>query len=238
MNNPFLTYNQDFILFGRQHLFVLLLMVLFARFLPVFAKKYLNKNQQLWLSRSMAVFISVWVLLYIVIRGWLGDFDYKTDLPLDICNIVGLILPVLMWNPSSRIHEILYFRILGGTIQAIVTPHLFNGFPNFIFFKYWFVHIGLVIYAIYITVVFDIKPEIRSLWRSFLALQVYILIVFFLNMLLGSNYIYVLQKPPTASVLDYFGPWPVYIFVCELIALVLFFLVYLPVGYSFRKNPS
>jgi hypothetical integral membrane protein (TIGR02206 family) len=232
----FFTYNQNFSLFGAQHLLVIAIMIFLSVFLPFYAKKYLNKPQQLWLLRGMALTISFWALLYIVVRWWLGDFDYQTDLPLDICNMVALTLPVLMWNPSYRVHEVIYFWILAGTLQAIITPHLFNGFPNYIFFKYWFVHAGLVVFAIYTTVVFELKPSWKSIWRAFIMLQLYVLFVLLMNLIIGSNYVYVLRKPPTASVLDYLGPWPWYLVVCELMALVLFVIVFLPVWLVERRQ--
>jgi hypothetical integral membrane protein (TIGR02206 family) len=134
-----------------------------------------------------------------------------------------------MWHPKYRFHEVLYFWILAGTLQAIITPHLFNGFPNFIFIKYWIVHAGLVVFAVYVTVVYDFKPTLASLRKAFLALQGYVIFIVIVNLLLGSNYVYVLHKPPTASLLDYLGPWPWYLLVCEILCLVLFFLAYLPV---------
>ncbi len=227
-HSPFFVYNQDFTLFGTQHVSVMVLMVVLAIALPVVAKKFLSPEQQIRLSRGMGVFISFWAVAYVLILLFLGDFNYKTDLPLDICNMTALVLPFVMWNPSYRIYEILYFWILAGTLQAIITPHLFNGFPHFIFIKYWVVHAGLVVYIIYATVVFDFKPNLRSIWRAFIFLQVYVLAILGINLLLGSNYVYVLRKPPTASALDYLGPWPWYILVGELVGLLLFFLVYLP----------
>lgn len=228
-HTSFITYNRDFSLFGSQHLAVIMLMISLAIILPWFAKRFLNGSQQLMLSRGMAVTISFWVLLSTVILWWLGDFNYKTDLPLDICNITAFLLPFLMWNPTRKIHEVLYFWILAGTVQAIITPYLYNGFPNFIFFKYWFVHAGLVVFAVYTTVVFDLKPIYKSIWRAFLALQGYVVFILIVNLLIGSNYVYVLDKPPTTSLLDYLGPWPWYLLICELLCLMLFFLVFVPV---------
>ncbi|MGB0864758.1 MAG: TIGR02206 family membrane protein [Saprospiraceae bacterium] len=232
----FFAYNEGFKLFGTEHLVVIGLMIVLSIALPIIAKRYLNDKQKLQLSRAIAVLASFWALAYVVILLFLGDFNYKTDLPLDLCNISALLLPFLMWNPRLRIHEVLYFWILAGTIQAILTPHLYNGFPNFIFIKYWFVHCGLVIYAIYATVVFDLKPNLKSIFKSFLALQTYVFLVYGINYLLGSNYVYVMHKPPTASALDYLGDWPYYILAAELIAFVFFFIVYLPIALTKKKK--
>jgi hypothetical protein len=142
MDSAFFRHNQDFVLFGRQHLLMILLTAALCIALPVLAKRILNRRQQIWVARGMSLAFSVWVILYIVIRIGLGDFDRTIDVPLDICNLVALFLPFLMWNPSQKVHEVLYFWILAGTFQAVLTPYLFNGFPNFTFIKYWIVHGG------------------------------------------------------------------------------------------------
>ena len=236
-DSSFLIYNQDFSLFGIQHLSVIGLMIFLCFTLPFFAKGYLNPKQQLGLSRVLALAASIGAGVYVFILIWLGDFDYQRDLPLDICNLMALLLPFFMWNPSRRIHEVLYFWILAGTIQAIITPHLYNGFPNFIFIHYWMVHAGLVVYAVYVTIVFDYQPTLKSLWKAFGYLQIYIVLIVLVNLILGSNYVYVLRKPPTASALDYFGPWPWYILVCEVLGLIMFFVVLYP-SLAFQKKIS
>ncbi|MCB0638988.1 MAG: TIGR02206 family membrane protein [Lewinella sp.] len=235
---PLFAFNQDFQLFGAQHWVVLVAMVSASLGLPWIARHGLNPRQQLRLSRIMAVLISFAALAYPFLMMWLGVFDYRTDLPLDVCNLTALLLPFVMWRPTLRMHEILYFWVLGGTLQAIVTPHLFNGFPNFIFLKYWIVHAGLVVYVIYATVVFELRPTLRSLRRSFLALQGYVLFILIVNLLIGANYVYVLSKPPTASALDYLGPWPWYLLVAEGVALLLFGMAYLPFTLLRRQKVS
>lgn len=239
MESAFFRYNQSFSLFGDQHLLMLGAIVFLSVVLPLVAIRFMNASQQLCLARAMSVLFAFWVLYYIAVRIALGDFDRTTDLPLDICNMVGLALPFVMWNPSHKVHEILYFWILAGTFQAVLTPHLFNGYPNFTFIKYWIVHGGLIVYVVYITTVFELRPTARSIGRAFAYLQVYVVAVLILNLLIGSNYIYVLGKPPTSSALDYFGPWPWYLLVAEAVALLMFVLVYLPLPVlGVMKAPS
>jgi len=236
VDSPFLAYNQDFELFGFQHLLVLVLVLGLCIFLPPLARSRLSPRQQIALSRVLAVNISFWAAIYVVILLLLGDFDPRTDLPLDVCNFMALLLPFLMWHPSYRVHEILFFWILVGTLQANLSPHLYNGFPNFIFIKYWMVHGGLVVYTLYITRVLRYYPNWKSIWRSFGVLQLYMVIIYGANLILDSNYLYLIRKPPTASILDYLGPWPVYVLSAELFGLVGFHLAWAPVAIAQKRK--
>lgn len=226
--SSFLEFNSDFVLYGRQHWIMIFLTFGLAIGLPILAKKHYNFIIQLWISRGIAILISAWVILYIPMLLYLNKFNYKTDLPFDICNLIGLVLPFLMWQPNERVFPYLYLYIMAGTTQAVFGPHLFDGFPNFVFLKYWIVHSGLIIYILFVAVLWNYQVRWQDLRRSFLLLQVYILFVFLINKLIGANYIYLVERPPTAPVLDYLGDWPMYIFAGELIFMFLLFMVYLP----------
>ncbi len=234
--NAFLEYNTLFVTFGGQHLLMLALTAAAAVVLPLYANRFLSADRRLLMARVMAVGLSLTVVVWVALRIALNDFDEQTDLPLDICNLAALVMPFLMWKPSQRVHEILYFLVLVGTLQATLTPHLFNGFPNFTFFKYWIVHGGLIVFVVYVTASFKLYPDRRSLLKAFAWLHVYAVGVFIANLLLGSNYFYIMRKPPTASLLDLLGPWPWYILVCEGLAFVLFVLVYLPIPLLTKKR--
>lgn len=235
MESPFIKENTDFTLFGFQHKLVLLAIAGLCIFLPWAARRWLKEKDQLLLARGMKLLLAFGVVSWISMRMYLGQFDATTDLPFDICNIVALLLPLLMWNPTQRVHEIMYFWIFAGTIQAVVTPHLYEGYPHFTFFKYWIVHGGLVIYAVYITAVFQLRPTRQSIFRAFGYLQGYAVFVLCVDLLLRANYMYLLGKPPTASPLDFLGPWPWYLLVSEGVALALFGLVYLPLTITRKK---
>lgn len=226
--SPFLDFNTDFIAYGSQHLLVILLTIGLSIGLPSLAKRYFSRHQQVWTGRTLALLIAGWVILYAPLLLYLGKFNHQTDLPLDICNLMGLLLPFLMWNPSRRIFPYFYFWIMAGTTQAVFAPNLFNGFPNFIFIKYWVVHSGMIIYILYVAIVWEFPISWKDMWKAFLGLQIYGVLVFVINKLIGANYVHVIEKPSTASVLDYFGPWPVYLLVMEAILLFLSVMVYLP----------
>lgn len=228
MNSPFLTDNTDFQMWGTQHIAVLLISILLGVLIIGYAVKKLNVQQQYRLGLNLSLFVAFSEIAWVLLRLWLGVFNPAEDLPFVICHFMALILPVFMFTLNRLMYEILYFWILAGTIQAILTPHLANGFPNYTFLAFWIVHCGLVIVILYATIVYQIRPTLKSLGKSFFALQFYVALSFVINYLLDANYNYVCHKPPTASVLDYLGPWPVYVIAGEGIVLMLFFVVYVP----------
>ena len=71
------------------------------------------------------------------------------------------------------------------------------------------------------------KPTIHGLKNAFLALNIFLLVAFISNKFLGSNYFWIMDKPPAGSILDFMGPWPWYIFVAELVALLHFYLAFI-----------
>ena len=79
------------------------------------------------------------------------------------------------------------------------------------------------------------RPKFKSVFKSFLALQVYVVLMVIINKLLEANYFYLNEKPQSASILDYFGEWPWYIIVVQIIIIPLFLLIYLPF-YLTRKK--
>ena len=110
-----------------------------------------------------------------------------------------------------------------------MTPDLgIYGFPHFRFFQTFISHGLIMTGAIYMTVVEGLRPTWKSLLRVALWINVYLGIVFVINRLIGSNYLFVAHKPETASILDLLPPWPIYILYMELIGIICCVLLYIP----------
>ncbi|MDX1477188.1 MAG: TIGR02206 family membrane protein [Saprospiraceae bacterium] len=157
-----------------------------------------------------------------------GEYDVREHLPLYLCRIVAWTMPLAIWYRSRYWLGIFYFWVLAGTLQANFTPDLSEGFPNFYYFRYWFLHAGLVVTALYAVLVFRIRVTWRDLVRALLWAQLYLIGIHLINLLLDSNYSYTVEKPPGPSILDLFGPWPWYILGGEALMAVLFVLLLVP----------
>jgi hypothetical integral membrane protein (TIGR02206 family) len=118
---------------------------------------------------------------------------------------------------------------MAGTLQAIVTPDLYFDYPAYEFFKYWITHVGLVLLMVHYMVCFALYPTAKGILKTFGWLNVYVIALLPLNYLLGANYFYLIEKPINPSVLDFFGPWPVYILVAEILVMGFFAIAMIPV---------
>lgn len=155
-------------------------------------------------------------------------YDTLTDLPFFLCDLVTLILPLVIWQRSRKWMGILYFWAMAGTLQALITPELEEGFPSFHFFRYFIMHAGIVAAVLYSVIVWKIRITWKDFLHAVIYIQVYLVGVHMVNLVLGSNYCYTLQKPAVPTLLDLLGPWPWYIFFGELLMLVLFYFLLLP----------
>jgi len=72
------------------------------------------------------------------------------------------------------------------------------------------------------------RPTWKSILRVALVANIYMVIIYFINVALGSNYMMLNGKPATASLLDMFPTWPYYIPFLELIGVATCLLLYAP----------
>lgn len=219
-----------------EHVLPVLFSVIIATYIIALAKRKWKPKRQWFVLHTMACLISLTVLVFHLYKMALGNYAITTDLPLYLCSLLGLIIPVFTYYRKYWMYEILLFWIIGGTLQAVLTPDIPLGFPSFDYFRYWVVHLGLLTVIFYATFVFNFRPKLKSVFKSFFSLQVYVLIMVFINKLLNANYFYLNEKPKSASLLDYFGEWPLYIIVVQLIIIPLFLLIYLPFYLSQKKK--
>jgi len=234
LNDFFFGENADFVPFSGQHILISAIVVVFGTILIYWAKKQ-SEQIQFLTGNIIASSISLTVIFGSILNIYKQDFNYQEDLPLHLCSFLALVIPVLSYTRKYIYYEIFFFLILAGTLQSLITPSDYN-FLNFTFFRYWFVHSGLVLFMLYATFVYKMRPTIKSVFKSFIGMQFYMILMFLINYLLGSNYFYTNRKPDATTLLDVFGEWPQYIFVVELIVIPFFLLIYFPFYLTRKKE--
>ncbi|MDX1774313.1 TIGR02206 family membrane protein [Oceanihabitans sediminis] len=219
-----------------QHILPILIATLFCVFIIRFSNRNLSVEQKQQVFKYFGVFVSGAIITYHSYLISLGNYSITTDLPLFLCSFLALIIPIFTFSRKYWMFEILLFWVIAGTTQGVLTPDIAVGFPSFDYFRYWIVHLGLLTIIFYAVFALRMRPRFKSIFKSFMALQVYVVVIMAINYFLKSNYFYLNRKPASASALDYLGDWPYYLLVVELILIPFFLLIYLP--FYLTRNKS
>ncbi len=219
---------EPFQLFGPKHLFVLAVILGIILWL-IFGWKNPTEQGKRRARYLLAGILFVWESAWHIWSIWTGTWTITYHLPLHICSIMVWLSIYMLLTRNYRIYEFAYFIGIAGALQPLLTPEAdIYGLWHFRAVQTLIVHGTLVIAPIYLTT----KEGFRPTWRSFLRVaagtNIYMLLVHFVNLAIGSNYLFTVGKPPTASLLDVLGPWPFYILAMEAIGFILFLILYLP----------
>jgi len=158
-----------------------------------------------------------------------GKWTIQSMLPLHLCSLLVWTGAFMLVTKNYKIYEFMYFMGIGGAIQALATPDLgIYGFPHFRFFQTFTSHGLIVTSAIYMTTVEGLRPTWKSILRVAVWMNIYAVIIYFINDAIGSNYLMINYKPNTPSLLDLLPDWPIYIIFMEAIGVLTCLLLYLP----------
>ena len=218
----------DFVFMGTAHLIALFSIVLFNIYLFRFkAKSESARSKVRW---GMAIMLWANEIGWHIWNASVGQWNIQTMIPLHVCSILVWLGGVMLVTKNYTIYE---FALLHGhrwRVTALsATPDLgIYGFPHYRFFQTFISHGLIVTSAIYMTSVEGFRPTWKSLGRVFIGMNIYLVIVFFINQAIGSNYMFVAHKPETASLLDMLPAWPWYILWLEAIGMLTCLILYVP----------
>ena len=143
-----------------------------------------------------------------------------------------------LWAGRLRLVELTYFWALTASLQALLTPNLTENTAPIFVVTFFVTHGGAVVAAILLVFGARIVPPPGAVWRVFGATLVVAAAAAVGNVVTGGNYMFLREKPSTASLLDVMGPWPVYIASAAVLALGLFALLDLPLQVTRRRGRS
>ena len=163
--------------FGPAHLCAIILTLA----LPVFLAIAFRRTKSVLLDRTvrwgLAALLFCNYIGYVVYRWQHGYMDWREMLPMQLCDwtMIAVVVALLKEN-RKRWLEVAYFWGIGGSLQAILTPNLQFGFPDFRFFTFFLDHGAIVAGIIYLMLSRKFRPTLTSVWRTLLWSEIYLVV--------------------------------------------------------------
>ncbi len=215
--------------YGLPHLTVILLTIA----LPFVLAAVVLRTKSLWIKQAIvaglsAVLIVNYVAYLIFIRSQ-GTADWRQMLPMQMCDWGMVVVIVAMWTGSQRWFEVAYFWGIGGTLQAVLTPNLRYGFPDWRFISFFTLHSTIIVGVVFLMLIYHYRPYPTSIVRVWLWSEFYFVVTLIVDALTDFNYGFLLHKPEAFSILSFLSDSrPTYLLELHGVALVFFLVLYVP----------
>ena len=241
-------------LFFSSFAFFLLLLIIAS----ILLKKKRAKTRELVLITACVItligFIVYKIFLsldadYSSITENMGGFNWWGELPLQLCNINMLMIPIAVWKKSRPLACFSFFLGPLGALMALIIPG--NGFDGYSIFLprmlgYYGTHFMIVIEGLALVTFGMFRPKLRDLPRAVLATLLIAFAVFCFNLLLRwtglhpkANYFFSVETEGNPLLELFYGLIPVpflYLMPGSIILVVYMLAVTIPFEILERKK--
>src|SRR6266487_1362606 len=215
--------------YGWPHLTVIVLTIA----LPFALAAVVHRTKSTRVERAIVALLSAVLVVnyiaYLVFVRSHGNLTWQQMLPLQLCDWGMVVVIVAMWTGNQRWFEVAYFWGIGGTLQAVLTPNLPYGFPDWRFISFFMSHCGIIVGVVFLMLTRDYRPYPISIVRVWLWSEFYFVVTLAVDKLTGFNYGFLLHKPEAFSILSFLSDsWPLYLLQMHAVALLFFLVLYAP----------
>ena len=176
--------------------------------------------------------VTLWVLRVLVVGSVVPHHVYKflvqERVPLEMCDWTGLVAIVALFTGHALPAALLFYWGLTLTPNALLTPDLAADFPSLGFLMFFVSHSATVVAAAYVTWGRGARIDWRLYAKTIAVSLVLLAGILTWNAVFNENYMYLRAKPAAGSLLDFLGPWPVYVAVEVALAFGLWALITWP----------
>jgi hypothetical integral membrane protein (TIGR02206 family) len=161
-----------------------------------------------------------------------GTPNIANHLPITVCGWAAMMSGYMLMTKKQGFFDVVYFFVLAGSINALITPAVIidNGPTHFRYYQFWVEHTSIFIAVFYMIFVFDFKVTRRSIVRSTIVLVILTVIAILANSTIeGANYLFLSTTEAGDSVLNFLpSNLGLRLLIMGSIIGVLYFLAYLP----------
>ena len=220
-----------FEVFGTQHLVTLLLC---AAVIYLYPKFFQNKDEakQILGGKILAGIMILHMITQPIYDVLLFELPWKEEFPLHMCDfsMLAMIVYLLKQNAPKILFHCAYFWGICGATMAMATPDLEYGFPHGEYSPFFWGHSLILLAVVYVLMVRKERPILKDISKVIGVTLVLLIFVYIANLLIGppANYWYLVARPVDGTLMDYFPDPPLHLIGTIPLAILLFYIAYLP----------
>ena len=224
---------EEFILFGSQHIGALSTVIAVSVAAPIVLRTANNIEVKKFVSMVLAILLILHELIKPFYRYYLFGHELLLVFPIHICHLAAISMGLFLILKKEFLFEIAYFWGLSGNLLAMVTPDMKYGFPNLEFTMFYFGHGLLLLSILFACVCLRTNLRWSSILRVFIATILILPAMYGLNIALESyqpnvNYWYLMITPGPDTILSLFPEPPWHIPYVAVTALLIFIVSFIP----------
>ena len=179
-------------------------------------------------------------ILFQINMIYYGSWSVKTSLPFEMCYISAILIPFYSRHRNScLLKNWFYFAGFAGSFFAFLNTNLSEMSQIYISIHYFFAH-GLVVFVMFTIVIDGFRPTWQDFFQAVQLTSFLIVIMFGINIIFDSNYMFTFQKPEGVNFTVLMPDWPYYFIIMLIIGfifyLILMLITFIPFFKRFSNN--
>ncbi|MEK9650179.1 MAG: TIGR02206 family membrane protein [Gammaproteobacteria bacterium] len=222
---------KPFAIFGTEHLATLLLIFIIITGVPFFFRGK-DKKTQWGIGIGIACLIFVHEITNNLYYNFTLGLNWQEMFPLHMCDLSALAIALYFFNNNKLLFNCAFFWGISGASMALLTPDIEFGPPSSEYWQFFYGHTLVLLGVFYAVIALEERPYLKDVFNVIKVTLVLLAGIYIANFILGedANFWYLKKRPDGASLLDLFPDPPFHILVTIPLAVVMFYLIYLPLG--------
>lgn len=183
------------------------------------------KQYQHHLRLGLAAGLGVIEIVYIVTLVVSGDAPIFSYVPLHISQMNAYLMIATLIRPNMFMSTLIYYWAIWPSLLAVFFPEVSHPFPHIRFFEFFVGYAFLLGSVVYLIRFETVSSSSIHMWRMFGLFVLYGVLVWVVNALFGTNYMF-LNQHPSRGQMSFLPQPPWHIPLLALGAWVSFYTLY------------
>lgn len=191
--------------FTLPHIIPVLLLVLIVYLIYKYRDNIRNYKNEDNIRLVLAFTMIIADMSYFWHKMYIGA-EIRNHLPITICGWSAILGGFMLLSKKQSLFDIVYFWVLAGSINALITPAVItdNGPTHFRYYQFWIEHMSIFIAVFYMLFVHKFKINFKSLIKACIAILVMTGVALYVNANIdGANYLFLATTEAGESALNF-----------------------------------